>query len=67
MLFAWYNRLVFDWMGSNAKGVDVDIGDDSDSGIEDAILQMDDLQLNDDEEVVTLTSQLVIYLFVSDN
>jgi hypothetical protein len=59
MLFAWYNRLVFNWAGSDARGVDM--GEDSDSGIEDVILQMEDFQIDDDE--FEGTGQVVIFLF----
>ena len=57
-LFAWYNQLVFDWIGSDARGVSV--GDDSDSGVEDAILKINDLQLDDDTDDIYEGHQVVI-------
>lgn len=46
-LFAWFNRIIFNWSGSDAKGINSDI--DTDSGVEEAILQMDGLYLDDDD------------------
>ena len=48
-LFAWFNQLVFDW-GSSSKTIVSDSDDNSDSGVEDAILGIDNLQLNDMNE-----------------
>lgn len=46
-LFAWFNKRVFDWSGSDAKGINSDIGD-TDSGVEEAILRINELDLEDD-------------------
>ena len=48
-LFAWFNKIVFNWSGSDARGVNSDI-EDTDSGVEEAILQMDSLNLEDDAD-----------------
>ena len=41
--------MVFNWSGSGAKGINSDI-EDTDSGIEEAILQMDVFHLDDDDD-----------------
>jgi hypothetical protein len=67
MLFAWFNQLVFHWEGSDAKGVKVNASD-SDSGIEDAILQMDTLQLSDDDKVLHINDNfkgLAVLVFLN--
>lgn len=48
-LFAWFNKVIFDWSGSDARGINGDI-EDTDSGVEEAILQMDGLYLDDDDD-----------------
>ena len=48
-LFKWFNKIVFNWSGSDAKGINDD-PDDTDSGVEEAILQMDGLYLYDDDD-----------------
>jgi hypothetical protein len=45
-LFAWYNKLVFNWSGSSINSDN----EDTDSGIEEAILDMDALYLEDDND-----------------
>lgn len=47
-LFAWFNKIIFNWNGSGAKGINSDDFEDTDSGVEEAILQMDVLSLEDD-------------------
>jgi hypothetical protein len=47
-LFAWFNNIVFNWNGSHAKGINSDIEDDS--GVEEAILQMDVLNFLEDDD-----------------
>lgn len=47
----WFNKRVFDWNGSDAKGINIDSDiEDTDSGVEEAILQMDELDLEDDDD-----------------
>lgn len=68
-LFAWFNKLVFNWTGSDAKGINSDI-EDTDSGIEEAILQMDVLYIEDDDNNPANTGglgpsqEVIIYQFL---
>jgi hypothetical protein len=48
-LFAWFNKIVFNWNESGAKGINSDI-EDTDSGVKEAILQMDVLLLEDNDD-----------------
>jgi hypothetical protein len=50
-LFAWFNKMVFNWNGSDAKGINsLSDFEDTDSGVEAAILQLDVLNLEDDND-----------------
>jgi hypothetical protein len=61
----WFNKLVFDWNGSGAKCITSDI-EDLDSGIEEAILQMDVLYLEDDDDNMAAVGEhsQEVYLFL---